>query len=81
MENINSYIIEMALAGRVVCNIGQVNKATARRLDRLAKAGEISKWRGYWFPVSGGSWGIGSLESCWAKIDAHGVPSIGNHAH
>ncbi len=49
----------------VVCNIGQVDPAGKRKLDAAAKKGELVKWRGYWWPLSGAPWGIGPLKTCW----------------
>ena len=59
--------IALVLSGKVVCNIGQVIKADKRRLEKLVKAGTINKWRGYWYPVPGASYGMGPLKTCWGK--------------
>jgi hypothetical protein len=53
-------------AGGVIVNIGNIDVATARTLDKLVKAGTLAKWRGYWFPVAGAQFGIGPLKTCWA---------------
>ena len=58
-------IIDVALAGKVICDIGQVDAPTKRALDRLVRDGVLRKWRGYWHPVSGALWGIGPLKTCW----------------
>ena len=50
---------------RVVISIGQLEKADAQLLDQAVRRGEIAKWRGYWHPVPGASWGIGSLKTCY----------------
>ena len=57
---------KIALAGKTVINIGQLRTSDVRALDKLVKAGALKKWRGYWYPVTGASWGIGSLKTCWA---------------
>lgn len=60
----------VAIAHReVVVNIGQIDLATKLALDREVRAGRLAKWRGYWFPVAGGSWGIGPLKTCWGTPD------------
>lgn len=58
-------LIDEALSGQIICNIGQVGHAAARLLDKLVKAGELVKWRGYWYPQAGANFGIGPLKSCW----------------
>ena len=62
--------LDTITAGEVLCNIGQLDAATKRSLDRMVRHGEIAKWRGHWFPVSGASEGIGPLKTCY------GIPSI-----
>lgn len=57
---------EKALAGGVVCNIGQLSKDDTRELDRLVRHGKLTKWRGHWYPVTGASWGMGPLKTCWS---------------
>ena len=54
------------LNGAVICNVGQIDKANQRALNRLVRDGVLVKWRGYWHPVSGASFGIGPLKTCWA---------------
>jgi hypothetical protein len=54
---------------RVVVSIGQLSAADKRTLDRAAKAGTISKWRGYWHPVRGAPFGIGPLKTCYGPHD------------
>lgn len=68
-------LISKALAGEVICNIGQVDAKSARQLDKLAKSGTLVKWRGYWYPVAGAAYGIGPLKSCWglASVYAKGA--------
>ena len=44
---------ERALAGEVICNIGQIDPASKRALERLVRLGQLVKWRGRWFPVPG----------------------------
>ena len=50
---------------KVVCNIGQFDKQTKRKLDKMARDGRIVKWQGYWFPIAGAPEGIGCLKSCY----------------
>jgi hypothetical protein len=59
--------LDRVKAGEVVCQIGQVSQEERRALDRATRSGEIVKWRGYWHPVAGASWGIGPLKTCWAR--------------
>lgn len=63
-------IIDAAMAGEVICSIGQIDEPTKRALDKLVKAGTLIKWKGKWFPVAGASYGIGPLKQCW------GLPSV-----
>lgn len=65
-----NHVLESFHAGEVVCNIGQVDAATKRELDRAVRQGVARKWRGCWFPDPGASWGIGPLKTCWQKISA-----------
>lgn len=58
-------IISEALNGAVICNSGQVDKATVRALDNLVRAGKLAKWRGHWYPCAGANYGLGPLKSCW----------------
>lgn len=50
---------------RVVCDIGQLTTTDRRRLDAEVRRGALAKWRGYWFPVAGASYGIGPLKTCY----------------
>lgn len=68
-------IIDEALSGEVVVNIGQVDKPTARALDKMVRAGTLRKWRGKWFPVSGASWGLGPDKTCWGLASKFGAAS------
>lgn len=58
-------IIDAALSGHVVVNIGQVDPPTARALNRLVAAGTLARWRGKWHPVPGARHGIGPDKTCW----------------
>ena len=59
---------ERALAGDcVVVNIGQLSTADVRSLNKLVQEQRLVTWRGYWFPVAGGSHGLGPLKTCWAR--------------
>lgn len=62
---VKQFIIDALLGGEVVCNIGQINPATQRVIDKMIRRGEVVKWRGYWYPVAGASFGIGPLKSCY----------------
>lgn len=62
---VSQRIISEAVAGYVVCNIGQVNTATVRALDKMTRSGTLLKWRGKWFPVAGASYGLGPNKTCW----------------
>ena len=61
------WIVDAALSGEVVCNIGQIQPETIKTLNRLVRAGSLHKWRGYWYPVTGADWGIGPLKTCWGS--------------
>ena len=54
----------------VICNIGQLTKLEVCQLNAAAVDGTISKWRGYWHPVPGASFGIGNLKTCWGPVGA-----------
>jgi len=56
-------------AGEVVCNTGQVPAEVERELNKLVRKGVAVKWRGYWFPVAGASYGIGPLKTCWGLAE------------
>jgi len=58
--------LNRALEGEVVVNIGQVGPLSRKALDRAVRAGKLAKWRGYWFPIAGASFGIGPLKTCWS---------------
>ena len=66
--------IDRVFAGEVICNIGQVSHAERRALDKLAKAGKLVKWRGYWYPDPRWPEGIGPLKSCWALPHVRNMP-------
>lgn len=42
-----------ALDGNVVTNIGQLDRATVRALDKLAKAGKLTCWKEPWLGCIG----------------------------
>lgn len=69
------WIIDEALAGDVICNIGQVDEPTKRALDKLVRVGTLLKWRGYWYPVAGACYGIGPPKSCWGLATKYGAAS------
>lgn len=53
-----------------VPDIGQVDPATKRALDKMVKRGEIAKWRGHWHPVAGAHFGIGPLKTCYGPKES-----------
>lgn len=57
--------VTRALAGEVICHIGQISDTDRAALDRAVKRGQLQKWRGRWWPVAGAQYGIGPLRSCW----------------
>lgn len=59
------WVIPAALAGEVIVNIGQIAPETERELNKLTRSGELSKWRGKWYPVAGASFGNGPDKTCW----------------
>lgn len=71
-------LIDEALAGRIICNIGQVGPQAARQLDKLVKAGKLAKWRGYWYPSAGSNFGIGPLKTCWGLPGYLSSPFVSN---
>src|SRR3990167_610924 len=50
---------------KVVVDIGQLDKATRRKLDKMVREDKIAKWRGHWSPIAGASEGIGPLKTCY----------------
>lgn len=59
------------LAGeRVLVNIGQVDAALQRALDRAVRAGELTKWRGKWHPLAGARFGLGPDKTCYGTVAA-----------
>lgn len=76
----------------VIPNIGQIDHRAKLALERAVRRGEISKWRGHWFPVAGAAFGIGPLKTCygpnevcehfaaWREYQWHGQPGAANHA-
>lgn len=71
-------LIDEALSGQIICNIGQVGPQAARRLDKLVKAGHLAKWRGYWYPTAGANFGIGPLKTCWGLPGYLDSPFVAN---
>lgn len=53
---------------RSIVDIGQIPANQRRRLDRLAKRGEIAKWRGYW-NTGTPHFGIGPLKTWFGPIN------------
>lgn len=49
----------------VIVSIGQLTPDDQKALDKAVRQGVLKKWRGHWAPVSGASWGIGPLKSCY----------------
>ena len=60
-------LLNEALDGAVVCDIGQVCPIGKRALDQAVRAGELATWRGHWHPVPGAPFGIGPLKTCWGR--------------
>ena len=50
---------------KVVVNIGQIDHQSKLALERAVRAGRLTKWRGFWHPVAGASWGLGSPKTCY----------------
>lgn len=50
---------------QAVADTGQIDPVSLRALKRAVKAGDISQWRGHWFPVTGAPWGMGPLKTCY----------------
>lgn len=57
--------LDRALTGYVICNIGQIEPRDRRILESAVRHKQIVKWRGYWHPVAGASYGIGPLKTCY----------------
>jgi hypothetical protein len=70
-----NWIVPAALAGDVIVDIGQVEKATRRALEKLVRAGTLLQWRGKWYPLAGASWGLGPDKTCWGLTSKYGVES------
>ena len=80
-ETVSQWIIDNVESGMVVVNIGQINKPTAQKLDALVRTGTLRKWRGRWFPIAGGDWGLGSLKTCWGKAQPPAITPAERRAH
>lgn len=65
-----SHCLETINEGRVLVNIGQVTEDDQRELNRMVRKGTVTKWRGYWHPIPGASWGFGPLKACYALTSA-----------
>lgn len=63
-------VLNEALDGHVITNIGQVCPIGKRVLDQAVRAGKLTKWRGKWFPVAGAPFGIGPDKTCWGTPEA-----------
>ena len=59
-------LLDQALEGEVVVNIGQIGPLSNKVLNQAVRAGKLVKWRGRWFPHAGAACGIGPLKTCWA---------------
>jgi hypothetical protein len=67
------WVISEVMNGKVVCNIGQIDKTTTRALEKLVRAGTLIKWRGKWFPAAGEPFGLGSDKTCWGLASEYGA--------
>lgn len=56
--------------GGTIANIGQLDAATRRELDRMVRRGVLAKWRGHWFPIEGAPYGMGPLKTCYGPVEA-----------
>lgn len=56
--------------GRVVVNIGQLDRIAKYQLEMEVRRGNIVKWRGHWYPVTGADWGLGPLKTCYGLREA-----------
>lgn len=54
----------------IIADTGQVNGVWKKALEREVRAGRITKWRGYWFPIAGAQVGIGPLKTCYGTAEA-----------
>jgi hypothetical protein len=63
-------VLNLALAGEVAVNIGQLEPEEIRALNKAVKSGELVTWRGKWFPVTGASFGMGPDKTCWGTPEA-----------
>lgn len=70
------WIVPEALAGRVIVQIGQITPETERELNKLVKSGVLLKWRGYWYPIAGASFGIGPLKTCWGLASKYAAEEV-----
>ena len=59
------WMIPAVLDGEVLIQIGQIAPETVKQLDKMVRAGTLVKWRGFWYPVAGASFGLGPLKMCW----------------
>lgn len=62
--------VSYAMDGHVVVSIGQLSKADSRSLDAAVRRGDLVKWRGHWFPLTGHpSYGMGPLKTCYSNVN------------
>lgn len=59
--------------GEVVPNIGQIDDAARKSLERLVKLGAVAEWRGKWFPQAGSPFGMGPDKTCY------GLPEVAEY--
>ena len=64
-------VMESLCRSDVIVNIGQIDAATQRKLEKMVRAGTVKKWRGHWFPIAGAPCGIGPLKTCYGIEPAH----------
>ena len=50
---------------KVIANIGQIDAAGKRALEREVRAGRLAKWRGAWFPQTGAPYGMLPFKTCY----------------
>lgn len=70
------WIIPAALDGTVIVNIGQIAPETEKNLNKLVRAGTLVKWRGYWAPVAGASWGMGPVKTCFGLASKYAAAEV-----
>lgn len=64
-------------AGRVLVDIGQIDRPVKNALKREIRAGRLVSWRGKWHPVAGAPFGFGPDKTCYGTESARAAVAGG----